>query len=161
MSRATTSLTAIESFFAQKRIAMVGISRDPKDFSGMLFRDLVRRGYDMVPVNPHAVAIEGHPCFPRVSEIRPKPDAALLMVPAHASEAIVRECADAGIGHIWLFRATNQGAVSESAVAVCRAQRINVVAGECPYMFLPHNGLHAIHGFLRRISGTYPQRKTA
>ena len=33
----------------QKRIALVGLSRDPRDFSASLLRELVRRGYDVVP----------------------------------------------------------------------------------------------------------------
>ncbi len=46
------ALETIEDFLAQKRIAMVGVSRHPKDFSADLFQELRRRGYDMVPVNP-------------------------------------------------------------------------------------------------------------
>jgi len=49
----------IEDFLAQKRLVMVGVSRNPKDFSRGLFRDLRRRGYDMVPVNPRVSVVEG------------------------------------------------------------------------------------------------------
>ena len=47
------SLEIINDFLAQKRIAMVGISREPRNFSVSLFQELCRRGYDMVPVNPN------------------------------------------------------------------------------------------------------------
>ncbi len=39
-------------FLAQKRIALVGVSRQEKDFSRMVLRELVRRGYDVVPSAP-------------------------------------------------------------------------------------------------------------
>jgi predicted CoA-binding protein len=59
----TPSFETIEEFLAQKRIAMIGTSRNPKDFSGLLFHELERRGYDIVPVNPKASEVMGRPCF--------------------------------------------------------------------------------------------------
>jgi hypothetical protein len=56
-----------------------------------------------------------------------------------------------------MYRASGKGAVSEKAVEFCRERGINIIAGECPLMFLPKNGLHAIHGFIRKITGTYPK----
>ena len=35
----------IDHFLAQKRIAMVGVSRNPRDFSRHLFHDMKTRGY--------------------------------------------------------------------------------------------------------------------
>ena len=51
MTSQSVSLETIDDFLAQRRIAMVGISREPKNFSVMLFEELSRRGYDVVPVN--------------------------------------------------------------------------------------------------------------
>ena len=47
------SKQAIDSFLSCRRIAVVGVSRDPKDFSRAVFRAFVERGYDAVPVNPN------------------------------------------------------------------------------------------------------------
>ncbi len=43
-----TILDDVREFLAQRRIALVGLSSDSKDFSCMLFRRYVYRGYDMV-----------------------------------------------------------------------------------------------------------------
>ena len=59
MAEQTVSLETISDFLAQKRIAMVGISREGKDFSISFFEEMARRGYDMVPVNPNASQILG------------------------------------------------------------------------------------------------------
>jgi predicted CoA-binding protein len=53
----------MREFLAQRRIALVGLSRDPKDFRRMLFRDMCHRGYDMAPVNPAAGGLESRCCF--------------------------------------------------------------------------------------------------
>ncbi|MGO8793750.1 MAG: CoA-binding protein [Candidatus Sulfotelmatobacter sp.] len=155
---AHASLEIIEDFLAQKRIAMVGISRDPKNFSGMLFAELCRRGYDVVPVNPNAPEVQGKRCFARVQDIQPPVEAALLMTSPEVTEAIVKDCAAAGITRIWMYRAGGTGAVSAKAVQFCQENGIAVVPGECPFMFFPKPGLHGIHGFVRKIMGNYPRR---
>lgn len=152
------SLEAIQDFLVQKRIAMVGISRNAREFSRVLFDELCRRGYDMVPVNPAVAGIAGRCCFPRVQDIRPAVDAVLLMTSPFVTEAVVRHCAEAGVRRLWMHSAGDTGAVSERALAFCRERGIQVVAGECPYMFLPNPGLHVVHGWIRKLRGHYPQR---
>jgi predicted CoA-binding protein len=158
MAAHRASLETIEDFLTQKRIAMVGVSRGPKEFSGMLFEELSKRGYDMVPVNPNAREVLGRPCFGRVQDIQPPVDAVILMTSPAVTEGVVRDCAEAGIRRVWMYRAGGQGAVSPAAVEFCRERGIAVVPGECPFMFLPNAGFHALHGFIRKITGRYPRR---
>ncbi len=151
-------LDIIERFLATNRLAMVGLSRDPRHFSAVLFKELLRRGYDVVPVNPHALEIDGHRSFLRVQDIQPPVEAALLMTPSSASDIAVADCARAGVRRIWFYSAGSGGSLTDSALALCQSHNIEVVPGECPYMFLPSNGFHAIHGIVNRIIGRYPKR---
>ena len=83
-----TSLETIEDFLAQKRIAIAGISRNPANFSVMLFEELSRRGYDVVPVNPNTEEeVRGRRCFARVQDIQHPVEAVLLMTSPEATEA--------------------------------------------------------------------------
>lgn len=152
-----TTLPEVQEFLAQKRIAIVGISRNPKELSRMLFRDMEQRGYDMVPVNPFIEEIEGTKCFARVQDITPPVDAALLMTSPEITEKVVQDCVDAGIRRVWMYRGGGQGAVSSEAVAFCTASGIQVVEGHCPFMFLPNEPwIHRAHGFLMKLAGKYP-----
>src|SRR5690242_127502 len=117
MAFQNSSLIAIQDFLAQKRIAMVGISRAPKDFSVSLFQELIGRGYDIVPVNPKTPNVLGHTCFARVQDIEPPVDGALVMTSCKATPGIVNDCYEAGIRRIWMYRAGGKGAVDENAVA--------------------------------------------
>jgi predicted CoA-binding protein len=156
------TLESIYDFLAQQRIAMVGISREARDFSVSLYRELCARGYDMVPVNPKATEVLGKKCYARVQDIEPPVEAALLMTSAVATEAVVRDCAEAGIRRVWLYRATGAGAVSEKGIALCQQNGIRVVPGECPLMFLPGSGgVHRVHGWFRKLTGRYPRRVQA
>ena len=162
MQSPTPSLETIEDFLAQRRIAMIGVSRNPKDLSSMLFEELRKRGYDMVPVNPKAGQVLGQACFARVQEIQPPVDAALLMTNAEVTDTVVSDCAAAGIRRIWMYRAGGKGAVSKKAVEFCHEHGIQVVPGQCPFMFLPGiGGVHKFHGFVRKIIGRFPKHQHA
>jgi predicted CoA-binding protein len=148
------SKRVIESFLACGRLAVVGVSRDPRDFSRSLFRAFAERGYDVVPVNANGGAIEGREAARRLADVQPPVEAALLMTPKDTSAAVVRDCAAAGVKRVWLYRAGGAGAVSPEAVAVAREHGMEVVDGACPFMFLPGASLfHRVHGFFHRLGG--------
>lgn len=162
MASQNLSLETIEDFLAQKRIAMVGISREPHSFSVALFEELIRRGYDVIPVNPSTPNVMGRRCFARVQDIQPPVEAALLMTSPAVTDTVVSDCAAAGIHRVWMYRAGGSGAVSPKAVAFCQDHGIQVVPGQCPFMFLPAAGtIHRLHGFVRKITGRYPHRNCA
>jgi hypothetical protein len=152
-----TERQVIDDFLAQKRIAVVGVSRKAGDFTRRLFDELVRRGYTAIPVNPNCAEIDGQRCFARVGEIEPKPEAALILVPAAQAEGLARECASAGIERIWFYRAVGRGAVDERAVDLCESHGMKVVAGRCPFMFFPQAGIHGWHGMFLKLIGRYPR----
>jgi uncharacterized protein len=154
----SVALETIEDFLAQKRIAMVGVSRERKDFSVTLFEEMCRRGYDVVPVNPNASQLSGRPCFARVQDIQPPVDAVLLMTSAAVTDSVVKDCAQAGIRRVWMYRAGGKGAVSPQAVRFCKEHEIQVVPGQCPFMFWRDAGTgHRLHGLIRKITGRYPR----
>jgi predicted CoA-binding protein len=150
-------LELIREFLAQPRLAVVGVSHQPNEFSRMLFRELQGRGYDVVPVNPAAQEIEGAPCFSRLQDVHPAVENVLLMTSPAVTNAVVQDCAAAGVKRVWMYRAGGKGAVSPEAVAYCEAHGIEVIPGECPFMFLPRGAwYHRFHGWVRKIQGTYP-----
>jgi predicted CoA-binding protein len=151
------SKRSIESFLSCRRIAVFGVSRDPRDFSRSIFRAFVERGYDAVPVNPNGGAAEGRPCARALAEVTPPVEGALLLTSPAATLQAVRECVDAGVPRVWMHRGAGQGAVLPEAVALCREKGIDVVDGECPFMFLPGTGfVHGVHRFFRRLAGSLP-----
>jgi len=155
---ARTTRAQIDDFLAQKRIAMVGLSRHPQDFTRHIMREFVRRGYEVIPVHPHTKVLAGHVCYAKVQDIRPAVLAALLVTRPEVSEQVVRDCAEAGIQQVWLHRGGGAGAVSEGAVKFCREHGMSVIAGECPMMFLdPPAFIHRVHGLVNKVMGKYPK----
>src|SRR5690348_6389628 len=106
------TLAQICDFFSNRRIALVGVSRNARDFTRVLFREFLNRGYDAVPVHPGVAEIDGRPCFARIHYIRPPVGAALLLTTPQVTGEVVRDCAAAGVTRVWMYRGAGPGAVS-------------------------------------------------
>jgi predicted CoA-binding protein len=154
-----TSLRQIDAFLALKRIAVVGVSREPREFSTVLWQELLQRRYEAIPVNPAAQQIDGHRCYASVREIQPPVDGALIMVPPTAAERVIDDCAAVGVKHVWLYQGIQKpGAVSEASIDAAERNGMEVVVGHCPYMFLPGTPFfHALHALGKKLTGGYPR----
>lgn len=124
-------------FLAQPRIAVVGVSRQPKEAANFVFRKLRAAGHTVVPVNPSATELEGSPCYPNVCSIPGGVSAAVIFTPPSAAEGVVRDCAAAGVRYVWLHRSIGQGSASDAAVAAARAAHLTLIPSGCPAMFSP------------------------
>ena len=143
----------IDDFLKRRRIAVVGVSRNPRDFNTQLFREFLQRGYDAVPVNPHPAELEGRACFPRVQDIQPPVEAALLLTPPEVTAQVVNDCAEAGVRLIWMRRAADPGVMESSGM-----RGLRLISGHCPFMFFPDAPwFHRFHGWLLKLAGKYPR----
>jgi len=146
----TTMLERGRTFLKLPRIALVGLSRDPQDFSRALFRELAERGYDVVPVNPALGEVEGRRCWAKVSLVAPPVQGALLLTPPARSAEAVRDCLAAGVRELWLHRGAGAGSASPEAIEVAQAAGVEPVTGLCPFMALEGAGwFHRVHRFFR------------
>ena len=148
----------IDTFLKLQRFAMVGVSRKEKEFSRSLFRDLRGQGYDVLPVNPAAMELDGVKCESSVRRLSPSVKGALLMVPASRLMEALQACADAGIFMVWIYGVSGPGKHHRDAIRFCRENGITLIAGYCPYMFLPKSAFfHRFHGTINRIIGRIPR----
>jgi predicted CoA-binding protein len=152
------SLEDITKFLECKRVAIVGVSRQPQHFSRALWRECLAKGYDPVPVNPQAAEIDGRKCFACLADIDPSVEAALLMTGTQgATDQAVRECNQTHIRNIWIYKSVHDGKDHERAVESCRLRGTTVVEGYCPMMFLPQPVIfHRVHRLLMKVVGSYP-----
>ncbi len=154
----------IDAFWGLKRLAVVGVSRNPKHFSTAIWRELRDRRYDVVPVNPSATEIDGRQAYARVQDIQPPVDGVVILTPSAATEQVVKDCIEAGVQHAWMHRGAGggPGAVSPAAVALAKSAGMDVVDGQCPFMFLPGTPVfHRMHAFIKKINGSYPKAGAA
>jgi len=153
-----TTLKQIDDFLALKRIAAVGVSRDPKQISHTLWQELRQRRYDVVAVNPATTEIDGKPCYASVRDVDPPVDGVLIMTTAAVAEQVLEDCAAVGVHHVWLYGGLGGGATSPATIAAAERHGLDTVAGLCPYMFLPETpAFHSIHRFGKKLTRSYPK----
>jgi predicted CoA-binding protein len=152
-----SSFTAMaEDFLAQKRIAVAGVSRSGEATANGIYRFLRDTGYQVYQVNPNAEVIDGDPCYPSVKAIPEPVDGVVIVNRPEITDQVVRDCAEAGIRRVWMHDNTfGAPSVSEDAVAYCRENGIEVIAGGCPMMFLEfgHKCMRWMLGLMGRLPG--------
>jgi predicted CoA-binding protein len=126
---------AAEEFLSQRRIAVAGVSRDPKQPANLIYRRLRENDYEVFAVNPNAQELENERSFANVGEIPGGVDGVVIVTPAERSADVVADCARAGIARVWLHRGIGPGSTSADAVALARQHGLSVIAGGCPNMF--------------------------
>ena len=95
------------NIFKPKRIAIVGISSDPRSVGGTTLSNLVSGGFGGVvyPVNPKYEAVMGIPCYPNVKSLPKTPDIAVITTGSKMVAQLVEECGEAGINGIIIMTA--------------------------------------------------------
>lgn len=154
----TSVFPAIETFLAQRKIAIVGVSDKRETGCNLAYMRFKTAGYQVYAVNPRISTFQGDPCYPDLAALPERPDAVFILTRPEVTAQIVAQCVALGIGHVWMhcMAGTKPGAgqastsVSQSAVDVCRLHGINVIPGTCPNQFLnPDFGHKLMRGWAK------------
>ena len=133
-----TMKEATSEFLSHKRVAVTGVSRQPKNHgSNTVYKRLRERGYEVFAVNPNADKVEGDRAYHDLRSIPGGVDAVVIGTRPEIAEQTMRECAELGIKHVWMHRGAGAGSVSPTATEYGRAHGITVIDGGCPLMFGP------------------------
>ena len=134
----TTMNEAASAFLANKRIAVTGVSRKPKEHgANTVFKRLKDRGYEVFPVNPNTDQVEGTRTYHDLTSIPGGVDAVVIGTRPSTADDTMRECVELGIQHVWMHRGPGAGSVSPTATAYGREHGVTVIDGGCPCMFGP------------------------
>lgn len=146
----------VARFLSGKRLAVAGVSRDPKQAANAVYRKLMASGYEVFPVNPNAAEVEGVSCYPDLSSVPGHLDGVVIATPPDASLEVVRQCAACGIDQVWFHRSFGRGSVSERAVEEGRARGIDCIVGGCPLMYCEpvdagHRCMRWLLGMMKKV----------
>ncbi len=151
---------AASEFLANRRVAVTGVSRNPKGHgSNIVYQRLRERGYEVFAVNPNADEVEGDRCYHDLSSIPGGVDAVVIGTRPETAEATMHECAELGIRHVWMHRLYGAGSVSEAAADHGRQRGISVIDGGCPLMFAPTADVgHRAMRYMLTMAGKVPKQ---
>lgn len=142
----------IATFLNAGKFAVAGVSRNPKKFGHVVFKTLLKKGMDVLPVNPNDLAFDGITSYKTVSELPDDVKGIIIVTQPEQTLSVAREAIKKGIKNIWI----QSGAESRKILTELEKEDINLISRECILMYCEPKGIHSFHRFLRKISGHLP-----
>jgi len=138
-SAAHAAPSGLTALLAPRSVAVIGASRQRGTISGEVFHNLIAYGFHgpVVPVNPHADAVQGVRAYPDVESVPGPVDLAVVVVPAAAVIGVAEACGRKGVGALVVISAGfaetgEQGrARQQELVQLCRAAGMRLVGPNC------------------------------
>jgi len=90
---------SLRALFAPASVAVIGASRSRGTIGRAILDNLIADGFrgPIYPVHPAATEIAGLRCYPSVTAVGAPVDLAIVVVPSAGVEAVIRDCAAAGV----------------------------------------------------------------
>lgn len=127
----------IRRFLSYRRVAVVGMSRDPSKDAHAVPLYLINHGYDVVPVNPSAAEILGRRCYPSASSVEGPIDILEVFRPSGLVPPVVLDALPRRPRVVWL----QEGIHNEEAEDAAERAGADVVFNRC--MLAEHRRLAA------------------
>ena len=108
-------------------IAVVGASRDPSKPAHSVPLQMLRHGWQIVPVNPFVDEVFGERCYPSLADIGGPVDLVNVFRPAADAVDVVRQAVAAGAPAVWL----QSGITSAEARAIATSAGVDYVEDRC------------------------------
>lgn len=108
-------------------IAVVGASTHPHKPSHTVPADLIRAGYQVIPVHPSAEEIFGERAYPRLADIPVAVDIVNVFRPASEVADVTRQAVAIGAPVVWV----QEGITSAEAAQLARDEDITYLEDNC------------------------------
>ncbi|KUJ98408.1 MAG: Uncharacterized protein XD43_1924 [Thermococcales archaeon 44_46] len=84
-----------------RKIALVGATPNPTKYGNIILKDLLGKGFEVLPVNPKYDEIEGVKCYRSVKELPRDVDVIVFVVPPKVGLQVAKEAVEAGFKRLW------------------------------------------------------------
>ena len=150
-----TNLRIIHEFLAPKKLAIAGVSRDPKKFGYAVYKELKQKGFEIYPVNPNADEIDGMKCYKQIIMLPPDVDRLLIVTPKDRTSILIEEAVAKRIPYIWI----QQKSETKEAIDFALSKKVNLIARQCILMHAePVKSFHKFHRGINKIFGLFPKK---
>ncbi|AIF70157.1 CoA-binding protein [Palaeococcus pacificus DY20341] len=110
-----------------KKIALVGASPNPAKYGNIILKDLKKKGFEVLPVNPNYDEIEGLKCYKSVKDLPKDVDVIVFVVPPKVGVKVAKEAIEAGFRKLWF----QPGAESEEIRELVEKENIEYSFIKC------------------------------
>lgn len=139
----------IDEFISCKKLALIGMSRSDKKFGNIAAKELLAKGFEIFPVHPETLEIDGIICYPNLKALEGKVEALWISIPPPKVSEVLEEAAGIGLKKIWL----QQGSWSTEVKQCIDRLGLEVITKKCILMYAPP--VKSFHKFHRTIKGIF------
>jgi hypothetical protein len=144
----------IRDFLEPKKLAIAGVSRNPKKFGRAVFDGLKKIGYTVFPVNPNTADIDGEKCYASVKDLPDEVRHLIIVTPKKDTDSVLREAIGRGITHVWV----QQMSETRETPRIAKESHVELITNKCIFMFAdPVKGIHKFHRTIVGIFGMLPK----
>lgn len=148
------TLNQIQDFLAPRKLAIAGVSRNPKKFGGSIFKELKEKGFELYPINPNTDEIQGIKCYKSVEDLPSDVEHLFIVTPRYETQLVAHAAVKKGMKMVWI----QQQSDTPEAVKTIEDAGIPLIYKKCIMMFAgPVNGVHGFHRFLVKTFGGFPK----
>tara|TARA_Y100000590_G_scaffold120403_2_gene137872 strand:- start:6335 stop:6712 length:378 start_codon:yes stop_codon:yes gene_type:complete len=109
------------------KIALIGASNDKSKFGYKIYNNLLNKGYDVTPINPKKITIDGVTSLSSVNEMKESPDIIDFVVPPLVAFSEAKRLSTQGYNNFWF----QPGSESEELTNYLDNLKINYLTNEC------------------------------
>ncbi len=145
-------LNQINTFLDNKHIAVIGASRNPKSFSNVVIKDLIKANYTVYPVNPEADRIQNIKAYKSIEQLPKEVTAILIITNARATDSVLQLVINQGYKNIWIQK-SSETPETENMIR----NDINLITKQCIVMYVNNTGMHSFHKLILNIFSKLPK----
>jgi predicted CoA-binding protein len=109
------------------RVALVGASNNPEKYGNIIIKNLVSKGYEVVPINPKDATIAGLKAVPSLLNLPDRGGIVAFVVPPPVTLAVLKAITGVGFETVWL----QDGSFDEEVISYASEHFKNVVHHAC------------------------------
>lgn len=136
-----------KDFFTNNQVLFIGVSSNPKSFSRSVYKDFVKAGIKVYPINTRSFKVEGMEVYSDIKQLPQLPECAYILLNKENTKKAVKSLKGKGIKKI-LFHSSKT--VDTNTLNECKQLGIEAFVA-CPKMMISNGLIHKVHGFLAGV----------
>jgi len=109
------------------KIALVGASNDNSKFGYKIYKDLLSKGYDVTPINPKEIMIDGVRSIQNIALMNKRPDIIDFVIPPKVTLEETKKLESSGYNNFWF----QPGSESNELLDYLKTTNLNYLVNEC------------------------------
>ena len=108
-------------------VAVVGATDDPSKYGHTIYRDLKRKGFRVLAVNPNRATVDGDVAYPTLADLPTAPTIVDYVVPPPVTLDVLRQARSLGYTKAWV----QPGAENPAVLTYLQTEGFDYLANAC------------------------------